>query len=86
MSSQSKLSEEKLRLDDNQKSNQQNINHNTNILNYFKENIEESFEMAKDLENILKNCSDLTNEQKSDYCKSQRYFMKQYLKKLNKKI
>jgi hypothetical protein len=34
---------------------------------------------------ILQNCSNLTDKQKLEYCNSQRYFMKLYLKELNKK-
>jgi len=85
MSSQSKLSKERLESSKGQFSNLQNIITKNNNLKGFVEDSIEYFEIAKDLQNILKNCSDLSNEQKSEYCKSQRYFIKQYLQNLNKK-
>ncbi|MFO7794538.1 MAG: hypothetical protein ACQERB_13115 [Promethearchaeati archaeon] len=42
-----------------------------------------NLEMAKDLQNIIKNCSNLTGKETWGYCKSQRYFMKLYLQHLN---
>ncbi|MBN1214151.1 MAG: hypothetical protein JXA99_01790 [Candidatus Lokiarchaeota archaeon] len=86
MSSQSKLSKERLESNKGQNSDLQNIIIKNNNINDFAEDTIEYFEIAKDLQNILKNCSNLTNEQKSEYCKSQRYFIKQYLQNLNKKI
>ncbi len=88
MSSKPKLSDEKFETNEKQKSMQQvlnDLNSNKNPLEPLNNNIEESFEIVKDLQNIIQNCSDLTNDQKFDYCKSQRYFMKLYLKNMNKK-
>jgi len=42
--------------------------------------------MIKDLQKIIKNCAHLSTEEKLDFCKSQRYFIKEYLKKMNKKL
>lgn len=36
--------------------------------------------MAEDIHTILKNCEDLSNFEKLDYCNSERHYMKQYLK------
>jgi hypothetical protein len=36
--------------------------------------------MAEDIHVILKNCEDLSNSEKLNYCNSERHYMKQYLK------
>ncbi|MHA1931635.1 MAG: hypothetical protein ACW96X_03790 [Promethearchaeota archaeon] len=50
---------------------------------------EEYLSISVDIHSILSNYPDLTSDQKLDYCNSQRYFMKLYLKevlvKVNKK-
>ncbi len=50
---------------------------------------EEYLSISVDIHSILSNYPDLTSDQKLDYCNSQRYFMKLYLKevlvKINKK-
>ncbi len=38
--------------------------------------------ILNDIHSILSNCSNLTNNQKLDYCNSQRYYMKLYLKEV----
>ena len=38
--------------------------------------------ISNDIHSVLSNCPDLTNDQKLDYCDSQRYFMKLYLKEV----
>ncbi|MBY8981479.1 MAG: hypothetical protein KGD57_00900 [Candidatus Lokiarchaeota archaeon] len=85
MSTKTKQSDEKLELTEKENSITLVLNNNENHPESKNNNIEESFEMVKDLQDILQNCSELTNDQKSDYCQSQRYFMKQYLINLNKK-
>jgi hypothetical protein len=47
----------------------------------YKEISEENLDIIKSIHAILVNCSNLTQQQKGDYCKSERYFMKLYLKK-----
>ncbi|MFX0042542.1 MAG: hypothetical protein ACFE8L_06490 [Candidatus Hodarchaeota archaeon] len=47
--------------------------------------IDENFDIIKSLHLILLNCSSLSKEQKFDFCNSQRYFMKLYLKEILKK-
>ncbi len=42
--------------------------------------------MLEEIHSILKNCSNLTDREKLDYCKNQRYLMKVYLREFNKKI
>ncbi len=38
--------------------------------------------ILNDIHSILSNCSNLTNKQKLDYCNSQRYYMKLYLREV----
>ena len=44
--------------------------------------------MINDVHTLLENCKDLSNNQKLEYCNSERHFMKQYLRhaliKINK--
>ena len=44
-----------------------------------------NFEMLKEVQSILKHCTNLTDEQKLAYCTSQRFFMKSYLRNVSKK-
>lgn len=46
---------------------------------------EEEFNLMviKDIQNIIKRCSHLSEQEKLKYCESQRYFIKQYLKQIN---
>lgn len=39
--------------------------------------------ILNEIKAILQNCSNLTNKQKLEYCNSQRFFMKLYLKEIN---
>ena len=39
--------------------------------------------ILNEIKAILQNCSNLTNKQKLEYCNSQRFFMKIYLKEIN---
>lgn len=36
--------------------------------------------MINDVHNVLNNCEGLSNDQKLEYCNSERHFMKQYMK------
>lgn len=42
--------------------------------------------LLDEIKEILHNCTHLTPEQKLMYCQSQRYFMKQYLREVNKEM
>ncbi len=42
--------------------------------------------ISHDIHSILSNCSNLTNNQKLEFCNSQRYFMKLFLKDMLIKI
>ena len=42
----------------------------------------ENLKILKDIQDILYNCTILTQKQKLEYCKSQRFFMKLYLKEV----
>ncbi|MEJ2251996.1 MAG: hypothetical protein P8Y97_20345 [Candidatus Lokiarchaeota archaeon] len=39
-------------------------------------------QMIKEICEIINNCSFLSDQEKLDYCKSERYFMKLYLKRI----
>jgi len=43
---------------------------------------EENFDMLQKVHAILINCSNLSTEQKREFCINERYYMKQYLQKL----
>ena len=45
----------------------------------------ENLKILKDLQDILQNCTNLTQKEKLEYCKSQRFFMKLYLKEMNRR-
>jgi len=47
--------------------------------------LDDNFDIIKSLHLILLNCSTLTKKQKFDFCNSQRYFMKLYLKEMLRK-
>jgi hypothetical protein len=59
-------------------------------INSFKQNESdvrsEYLSISNDIHSILSNCPDLTSNQKLDYCNSQRYFIKLYLKEMVIKI
>ncbi|MFW9882727.1 MAG: hypothetical protein ACFFG0_57420 [Candidatus Thorarchaeota archaeon] len=51
------------------------------------ENIcDENLSTLNKIHAILLNCSNLSKKQKSEFCESERYFMKLYLSKLKKQI
>jgi len=45
----------------------------------------ENLKILKDLQDILQNCTNLTQKERLEYCKSQRFFMKLYLKEVNRR-
>ena len=44
----------------------------------------ENFKLLTDIQKVLQNCTHLTSKEKALYCQSQRYFMKLYLREINK--
>ncbi|MFX0039345.1 MAG: hypothetical protein ACFFB9_05160 [Promethearchaeota archaeon] len=44
----------------------------------------DNFKLLTDISNVLQNCRHLTDKDKLLYCQSQRYFMKLYLREINK--
>ena len=44
----------------------------------------DNFKLLTDIQNVLQKCKHLTPKDKLLYCQSQRYFMKQYLREINK--
>jgi len=67
------------------------LNFNDKLETYnFEQNITDTtteyLSISNDIHCILSNCPDLTINQKLDYCNSQRYFMKLYLKDMVIKI
>ena len=45
--------------------------------------VNDNLAILEEIGEILQNCTTLSEHQKLDYCKSQRYFMKLYLKDVN---
>jgi len=54
------------------------------IENIPRNSINENLKLLQQIQSILKNCSHLTDKQKLLYCESQRYFMKLYLRDVNR--
>ena len=48
--------------------------------------VNDNLVILEEIGEILQNCTTLTENQKLDYCKSQRYFMKLYLKEVNRDL
>ncbi|MFW9900749.1 MAG: hypothetical protein ACFFDY_05610 [Candidatus Thorarchaeota archaeon] len=46
---------------------------------------QDNFKLLTDIQNVLINCRHLTSKDKLLYCQSQRYFMKQFLREINKR-
>lgn len=71
-------------------SNEQINEVNNQILSFSRINLTaveaEYLSISADIHSILSNYPDLTNDQKLEYCISQRYFMKLYLKEVLIKI
>ena len=44
----------------------------------------DNFKLLTDIQNVLQKCKHLTDKDKLLYCQSQRYFMKLYLREINK--
>ena len=60
-----------------------------NIINLMPEIIQrkakyDNFKLLTDIQNVLQKCRHLTNKDKLNYCNTQRYFMKLYLREINK--
>ena len=45
----------------------------------------DNFKLLSDIQNVLQKCKHLTDKDKLLYCQSQRYFMKLYLREINKR-
>jgi len=54
------------------------------IENIPRNSINENLKLLQQIQSILQNCSHLTDKQKLLYCESQRYFMKLYLRDVNR--
>jgi hypothetical protein len=44
----------------------------------------DNLKLLNEIEKVLKRCTHLTDKQRLMYCESQRYFMKTYLREMNK--
>jgi hypothetical protein len=44
----------------------------------------DNFKLLTDIQNVLQKCSHLTDKDRLNYCNTQRYFMKLYLREINK--
>ncbi|MBY9014379.1 MAG: hypothetical protein KGD68_01675 [Candidatus Lokiarchaeota archaeon] len=42
--------------------------------------------LLQEIQTVLQRCTHLTENQRLMYCESQRYFMKQYLREMNKQV
>lgn len=60
------------------------VSTNEYVIKKFENPKEQNLEILNIIKDILKNASQLTAEQLLEYCKSQRYFIKQYFKQLEK--
>jgi len=45
-----------------------------------------NLKLLQEIQTVLHKCTHLTKKQRLMYCESQRYFMKQYLREMNKQI
>jgi len=43
-----------------------------------------NFKLLQEIQTVLQRCTHLTEKQRLMYCESQRYFMKQYLREMNR--
>jgi len=43
-----------------------------------------NLKLLQEIQNVLQRCAHLTEKQRLMYCESQRYFMKQYLREMNR--
>lgn len=43
-----------------------------------------NLKLLQEIQSVLQRCAHLTEKQRLMYCESQRYFMKQYLREMNK--
>jgi hypothetical protein len=59
---------------------------NSRILELSNSGIHNNLEMIKKIHFILKNTQSLSLKQKYDYCSSQRFYMKLYLKRVSERI
>jgi len=87
MSSKPKSPGSKIESLSNKNKYENNIQHlhdvSSRAIKHSKNASKENLEIAKDLQNIIQRCSNLTEKEIWGYCKSQRYFMKLYLQKLS---
>jgi len=64
----------------------QGIDKKLSEFNIHEEKVLDSFNLLKEIQSILQNSTYLTPQQKLMYCESQRYFMKLYLREINKQV
>ena len=54
------------------------------IIKLPEKNKRSNFKLLQEIQTVLQRCTHLTEKQRLMYCESQRYFMKQYLREMNK--
>lgn len=54
------------------------------IISLPEKNKRSNFKLLQEIQTVLQRCTHLTEKQRLMYCESQRYFMKQYLREMNK--
>lgn len=60
--------------------------YNIRLQPYYKGSMDDDLEMIKKIHFTLKYSQDLSQKKKYDYCNSQRFFMKLYLKRISNRI
>ena len=60
-----------------------NLTEKLDDLNY--QSKRDNFKLLEEIQTVLQRCTHLTGKQRLMYCESQRYFMKLYLREMNKK-
>ncbi len=56
----------------------------TKSINFLKKNKRANLKLLQEIQTVLQRCTHLTEKQRLMYCESQRYFMKQYLREMNR--
>jgi len=65
---------------------EEKINKSQNIQEFPQEAKIDNFKLLKDIQTVLQKCFNLSEQQRLMYCQSQRYFMKLYLREINKRM
>jgi len=53
---------------------------------FYEKNNRANLNLLQEIQTVLQRCTHLTEKQRLMYCESQRYFMKQYLREMNRQL